>query len=335
MEDLSSNEIFLDILDNFIIEAEKSIETEKLAKEFKKIGKIDFKNFYNVEKRAKLFLKISESLYLSSKISINEFFYYQNHAIEGLMFESKVSEGHYKSELQPIEDEIEKVKEKHNLKPDEYWLIDEVPPEYQTLNEQYEKVLDNKIEDLFREFASAKPLASFLNEKEIFEKIVEIGRKSVFVKDETDRLTELNIIYKKEADLSESAKAFLSASILLGSIIETKMIIKCLENPDKVKAVVREIKSNKGKINIKSNKPTDWNLNALIEVSKKCNWLPNIETEKFVFSTENICHFIRNIRNLVHPGNHIKKASSLTLSENNFKKIKNSYELICLTLNET
>lgn len=183
---------------------------------------------------------------------------------------------------------------------------------------------------LYKKFASQEIYDQYINNNTEFNIIVEKGRISKHIKNEIERLIDLSNLYLKEAEISEQNGAFLASTILLGSVIETKMIIKCLRNTNQIKTTIRKMGiPNK---TIKSTNPTDWTLYTLIKICDKCNWLPDIEADNYTFSTNKISHFLRSTRNLVHPGINVKKGKNITLDSQKFSKIKESYELINLII---
>ena len=323
----NTNKELLDVIAIFISKAENSDETKKLAIELKTLKN---KGSDNYEAKALLFLKISELLYNSSELSIEGYYFYQQFSIESLIFESRMMNGVYDSELNPINDKMSLVEKKHGLNNDEYWTIEEYPPEYKKLNDEYEKVLDQNTELLYKKYTPKEIYNQYVNNNSEFIKIAQKGYISKSNKDEIERLIELSNVYQKEAEISEKNQAFLASSILLGATIETKMIIKCLKNTNKIQTAIKKmgIPNNE----IRSKNPLDWTLNTLIKVCDNCEWLPDIESDKYTFKTNNISHFLRLTRNLVHPGIIIKKEKTLPLDSLKFSTLKESYKLISLII---
>ncbi|MBU2951829.1 hypothetical protein KO493_14105 [Tamlana agarivorans] len=322
-----TNKELLDVIAIFISKAESSDETKKLVIELKHLKN---EGSGNDEAKAKLFLKISELLYNSSELSKEGYYFYQRFSIESLIFESRMINNVYDSELNPITDKMRLVEKKHGLNDDEYWTIEEYPPEYKKLNDEYEKVLDLNTELLYKKYAPKEIYEQYVNNNSEFNEIAQKGHIAKNNKDEIERLIELSNVYQKEAEISEKNQAFLASSILLGATIETKMIIKCLRNTTEIQTAIQKMGiPNK---QIKSKNPVDWTLNTLIKVCDKCGWLPNIESDKYTFKTNNISHFLRLTRNLVHPGIIIKKEKTLSLDSQKFSTIKESYKLISLII---
>jgi hypothetical protein len=62
-----------------------------------------------------------------------------------------IDNGVYADELSSIDVQMEKIKESYGLKPDEYWKIKDAPPEYRKLSRKYEKVINNRLTELFEQ----------------------------------------------------------------------------------------------------------------------------------------------------------------------------------------
>jgi hypothetical protein len=316
---------------HFTERAKASIKLEALLSEIGNIEKLDFDDIDNVENRAKSYIDLAENKYRAGLLSEQEYIFHQYHAIVSLIHETRWLNGFYSKELEPISNKMRTIERGYGLSSDEYWAKGNAPPEYQTLDKEYEAILSSKLEDEFIEFASSELAELFVKDRSQLEALSEIGRKSIFVKDDVQRLNELARIYENESKVNESGNAFYSASIMLASAMEARLIAHCIENREEVRnSLLKMGLSNK---TLKSKNPLDWMLNTLIEVCSNAGWLPDLETRDFVFISKNIGHTLRNTRNLVHPGKHIKRKAPLTLGEEQFKDMKASYELVSQLLN--
>jgi len=113
---------------------------------------------------------------------------------------------------------------------------------------------------------------------------------------------------------------------MLAAAMEARLIVQCIQNREAVRETLLKMGlSNK---NLKSKNPLNWSLDILIDVCSNAGWLPDIETHDFVFHSENIGHTLRNTRNLVHAGKHIKRKAPLALGEEQFKDTKAAYALV-------
>lgn len=306
--------------------AEKTLEVEGLRKARGKLGKLDFDDLSSVEGRAKHYLAIAEARFSAGEISEEERAFHRRYALENLVHESRWLNGSYEDVLGPIAESIKQLQSEHGLTDDEYWPRGEGPPEYVELNAEYERQLDLKLTEVFREFGADDLAELFLSDRASFDAHGELGRKSVFVDDETARLNELASGYEREAKLAKEGEAYLSASIMLCAAIEARLLTKCLSNDQRV----REAASKLGLTNklLKSKNPLAWKLETLIEISAQAGWIPNIETERFIFSGKAIAHMLREVRNRVHPHVQLKKKLGLSFDREQFKDVEAAHKIV-------
>jgi hypothetical protein len=96
-----------------------------------------------------------------------------------------------------------------------------------------------------------------------------------------------------EAQKCQHTKCYLSAVILMGSILEALLLARVSMSPKDSYRATSAPRDKEGK-----NKPFhDWTLNALIDVSVEVGWLKN---DRGKFS-----HALRESRNVVHPWTHV------------------------------
>lgn len=87
-------------------------------------------------------------------LSKYEFFFHVSHTLDDYHSGLWLSE-YYNEILGPISQKIHAIEKYHGLKDDEYWPIDEGPPEWIELQAEYEKQLDIQLNQLFIEFGLA------------------------------------------------------------------------------------------------------------------------------------------------------------------------------------
>jgi hypothetical protein len=321
----------IDSIKHFTQRAKASIEVDKIIDEIRTLEKLDFDDVENVENRAKSYIELAERKYQAGLLSEQEYIFHQYHAIVALIHETRWMKGYYSKELNPISEKMRAIEKSYGLASDEYWAKGDAPQEYQLLDQEYENVLESKLEAEFIEFASKEVSELFIKDKSKLEALSDIGRRSIFVKDDVKRLNELAAIYESESKINEEGKAFFSASIMLAAAMEARLIVQCIENREEVRSVLLRMGLSNKKL--KSKNPLDWKLNTLIEVCENTGWLPDLETDDFVFLSKMIGHTLRNTRNLVHPGMHVKRKAPLALGEEQFKDTKAAYTLVSKLLN--
>lgn len=325
MQDQTSPE-FIEAIRHLQFRAERSLEADGLRKARGELRKLDFDDMSSVEERAKHYLDVAEARFRAGEISEQERAFHRRYALENLVHESRWLNGYYEDVLEPISASIKQLQSEHGLADDEYWPTGEGPPEYAELNAAYERQLDSKLVEIFREFGADDLAALFLSDRESFDSHTELGRKSIFVDDEVARLNELANGYELEVEFSKGGEAYLSASIMLCAAIEARLLIKCLSNEQRARDAACELGlTNKV---LKSKNPIAWKLETLIEISAQAGWIPNVETERFVFSGKAIAHMLREVRNRVHPHVQIKKKLGLSFGREQFKDVEAAHKII-------
>jgi len=320
----------VDAIAHFQSRAEKTIRANNLIEDRQVLGKLDFGDVSSVEERAKRYIQVADARYAAGQMSEHEHLFHRCYAIENLVHEARWMNHRYDEDLRPISEEMRKIEEEWGLGPDEYWPIGDAPEAYQALSRQYDRVLEAKLEEAFIEFGAADLQRLYSAEREKFDQLVELGRKSVFLREERTRLQELVAVYERDAARSEGGEAYLAASIMLASAIEGRLLVACLTDQDKVRSALSRMGLTNSKL--KSKNPVGWKLETLIDVCAECGWIPDVKTEQFIFSGKGIAHLLRAIRNQVHPHVQIKKRTGLGLGREQFKDVKAAHQFLSSTL---
>jgi hypothetical protein len=210
-------------------------------------------------------------------------------------------EGHYDNELKPISDRLNAIERAHGLKRNEYWPIGKAPPEHQVENKKYDSILDQKQNDTFRKYA---PSLFNLLQKDAAEfwKLYEMGRRSVHERsDHRASIVELIGLYEIEAKKSADAGAYYAANSMIGSAVESRLILECLRHPKMTQNIIASLPKRQRP---SSKSPLDWRLNTLIEIAAHAGWLPNIDDGDLILPVPSLAHRLRSMRNFLHPGRH-------------------------------
>jgi hypothetical protein len=125
--------------------------------------------------------------------------------------------------------------------------------------------------------------------------------------DEEKELYRLSRFYWKEARRCEKAKAHLAGCVMLGSALETLLILMINIYSDEAEQT--------GKIPTKKGKPKpllDWLFVDLLRVAKAANWLPsaldlnNDEWSSRKARIGDYAEVVRQVRNLAHPARYVE-----------------------------
>lgn len=330
MEDVGSDKVEKAI-SHFQRRAEKALALEKLLAETDFPEKLDLNDLPALERRARLYISIAQARYDASEISEHELLFHKCFAIENQVHESRWSNGVYEASLNPISEKMKAVEKAHGLADDEFWLKSDAPEDYRILSAEYDKEMENKLLETFVEFGADDLKNLYLGNREEFDRLHHIGGKSIFLKGDKARLQFLASSYEDEAERAEQAGAFLAASVMLGSAIETRLIVSCLDNEQKIKETLDKLQLTSKEL--KSKNPVTWSLDTLIKVCSTAGWVPDYKVGGFTFSGSKMAEFLRSTRNQVHPKVKLKKSKGLVMGLEQFKDIRSAHSLLSSSLN--
>jgi hypothetical protein len=117
-------------------------------------------------------------------------------------------------------------------------------------------------------------------------------------------------LYWREAERCEKAKAYLAGCVMLGSALETLLLL--MVNVYHEEAAATGQVPTKGKKVKKPKALLDWDLGELLRVAKAAKWLPaglelGAEWNSRKAEVGDHAEVVRMVRNLVHPGRYRKE----------------------------
>lgn len=124
--------------------------------------------------------------------------------------------------------------------------------------------------------------------------------------EEEKELYRLHRLYYREAHKCEIAKAYLAGCVMLGSALETMLVLMINVYPEEAEQT--------GRIPQYRNKPKalrHWKLEELLRVVKAAGWLPfGLDAEKDDWDSRkarigDYAEVVRMVRNLVHPARYM------------------------------
>lgn len=124
-----------------------------------------------------------------------------------------------------------------------------------------------------------------------------------------DSLQELLTKYERETRACAGARAYYAGCIMLAATLEGMLLAMCNMFDGEVATVL-------------STMPQDtrpqahllrWDLNELIIVARRLNWLPAREKERGRFKIGDWVELLRDLRNLVHLGRHVREYPKVRL----------------------
>lgn len=263
-----------------------------------------------LEAELPLNVEIATALLEAGKITEAEAIFYCSFHITAL-HDRYFMDGNYDTDLKEITAKMEQIERENGLASDQYWLRHDAPIEYQHELERHDAVLKRKQNETFRKFAPDWIVERLEGDPEQFWKLYELGRRSVFEKDDhLASVIDVVELYEGEANKSADAGAYYSAIAMLGSASEARILLECIREPTRTQAAILCLP---GKDRPASSDPLRWTLANLINIAQQADWLPNIEDGSIIHVVSGWVHRLRVVRNLLHPGRHILERPHVTL----------------------
>jgi hypothetical protein len=108
------------------------------------------------------------------------------------------------------------------------------------------------------------------------------------------------------------------------------LLLRCLRSRRKAERVLRELPARlRGRAGAD---PARWTLEVLIEVCHAAGWLPTGETPVAYYSPRGLAHYLRDVRNLLHPGRHVSERPWQEVYENDYERAHAVYTLLLSSL---
>jgi hypothetical protein len=261
-------------------------------------------------------------LYASRKISRQEFVLFGIFPVESI-HDHRWTQGLYDHDLREVREAMEAVERSYDIGPDQFWRRADFPPEYKRLDEQYNLILKTKFISALREFGLDDLASLNENNPRQFERLREHGRRSVFhCEDIAEALEDLVHSYENDARRAASAKAYSAAITSLGAGLEGLLLLRCLKDKDEAVRIAG---------NLPKGKPRDledlttWSFDHLIKTCSAAGWLPSFSTPAAKFLSAGLAHQLRQMRNYVHPGRHVREKPWLEPEEEDYKDAEAIY----------
>jgi hypothetical protein len=145
--------------------------------------------------------------------------------------------------------------------------------------------------------------------------------------EEEEELSRLNHFYWKEARRCEEAKAYLAGCVMLGSALETLLILMINCYSDEA--------DQTGTVPMKKGKPKpllNWQFIELLRVAKAAQWLPSALNLDDHWSNRkarvgDYAEVVRQVRNLAHPARYVEDHRRKRVSA---KYLERQFEVVLL-----
>lgn len=130
---------------------------------------------------------------------------------------------------------------------------------------------------------------------------------------------------RKELDKCESAGAYYAGCFILGTMLEGMLLSMVECYPEEVEQAIRALRKEE---NI-TRSPEDWSLTILLKVSFAAGWIPFKGTDDPDQGElgDWLLNYVKEIRNMIHPGQKIRHYADVRLSKRHFKRAREYVEL--------
>ena len=156
------------------------------------------------------------------------------------------------------------------------------------------------LEDMLRLYQSDR--------KEYYAK-AERGKQQIWTtKPDLEKIAAIQEQFEKEAEACEKVKAYHAAAIMIGSALESSLLLACLKFPEETERAKNDLPK---KLQSKCTDPRRWALGQLISVTTEAGWIGERMFMRIgaQLDGKEIAEEIKGIRNTVHPGLQLRTGS--------------------------
>ena len=311
--------------DHLIGRAVASVHANALVEDLRK----DDRDMYSKE-YLEARIRLARALFDSGKLTRAEFFFHTVHPVE-TYYEGRPGSHQLSPELAAISAQMAEVERRYGLKEKEYWVVKNAPEEYQVLAAEYDRIADDEFATALDDAGLDEAAQLWRSDREKYDALREGGRRRLF--DAENIMSALKTClrhFEEEAHACIGVDAYYASCVMLGSAAEARLLLACLEHPNDVEAAQLRLPGS-----LRPRKDVlDWRLDDLIRVTAEIGWLPRLENEFFVFDTERLLHRLREIRNLLHPGRHVRDVPHAQIGEEAYDDALAAYNVLCRLLDQ-
>ena len=283
-----------------------------------------FWNLQEAESDARKWLELAESAENAGEMSPSHRFFMRVSAIESVN-EARLLNGFYNEDLASIREQMDAIHQREGLDENEYWSIGEGPVDWEELNCQYSQVLDITFENTLREFGLNDIADLHHADRDKFDAIREEGRRQVFDNiPEQEKLRAILQQYETEASICAQNEAYHAASAMIGSAMETVLLLACVNHCDNAKKARKQLAKSKRP---SSNNPKEWSFYHLVMILDKAGWLPDLIVGYEIVSSYKLIDMVRQLRNMLHPARHLSDSRVLDV-ERKYVNARATYVLL-------
>jgi hypothetical protein len=137
-----------------------------------------------------------------------------------------------------------------------------------------------------------------------------------------NNLQELLVRYERETRACARARAYYAGCIMLGATLEGSLLAMCHMFQDETRAAISALPKEKQP----NGRLLRWDLNHLIPIARGAAWLPAREKGRGPHKIGDWVEMLRDLRNLVHLGRHVREYPKVRLRAAVFHNAREVFE---------
>lgn len=286
-------------------------QMHKLAHRIKNPTKTDsILSPLEAEATARIWLEAAGAAENAGEMSPSHRFFIRVSAIEQV-HNNRVLDGFYDKDLAAITICMDAILQREGLDEEEWWPKGEGPADWEELDDQYSQLLYMKFEDTLREFGLNDIADLYHTDRDAFKSSREEGRRLFFESiSEQEKLRTLQQQYETEASICAQNEAFHAAAAMIGSAMETVLLLACINHRDSAVKALTHLSDSK---RFKSKNPEKWTFNQLVMIVDEAGWLPDFEVGDETISSYRLTDMVRQLRNMLHPACYLSDGHKLDI----------------------
>jgi hypothetical protein len=298
----------------------------ELAKELKSLA-TEERKAVTPEERARIQVAVVTKLYEGGRLS------YEEHAFLAVrpvisVFEDRWLDDAYSAEVAPLNRRMEDLACLSFNEESERWLSEASAREYAKLEAEVEAILNRKEVEVLHEFGLTELADLREHQPEVYQRVIERGRRASFHPEaQVHALRDAIATMQEEAELAGTAGAYSLGAAAYGAAIEGMLALRCMRAPRKSRKLATAISAKK-----QPPSPLRWSFDLLIDVCEAAGWLPRFATEEIGHSTAGWAHYLRELRNRIHPTRTVREHPWVTLGQRDFETARAVHDIVVAAL---
>ena len=255
----------------------------------------------------------------SGKLSSDSCFYLRAWALKEI-HKRNLNEKGYDSDIDDLRTRMEAVRKQEDP-------IITGTRDYQELRRKFEERQQEMFEELHLQYDLEDMLRLYQSDRKMYFAKAERGKQQIWTtKPDLEKIAAIQKRFEIEAEACEKVKAYHAAAIMIGSALESSLLLACLKFPEDTEKAKNALPK---KLQPNNADPRRWALGQLISVTTKAGWIGEHMFMRIgaQLDGKEIAEEIKEIRNTVHPGVQLR-TGSLKNAELEYSYVYEAYDTI-------